>query len=80
MVGVLTGVIGGVLALAGLRRAATPEVTWLAVGSAAGFIAIDTVYVGRRRISPIYLADAIAELCLILLWVFVITGRLRRGQ
>lgn len=76
-VGVLVSVIGGVLIMAGLRRRVTPEVKLLAVGSAAGFTAIDTVYVARRRISPIYLADALAELCLILLWSFVKTGRQR---
>ncbi len=45
--------------------------TTLAVGSAAGLMGIDCVYVARRRISPIYLADAGAQLALILLWGWI---------
>src|ERR687889_207512 len=52
-VGVL--VIGGALGLAGWRRRVSPEVALVAAGSAAGLAAIDVVYVGRRRISPVYL-------------------------
>ncbi len=67
-VGVLVAVIGAVLMLAGLRRRTTPEISTLAVGSAAGLGAIDVVYAARRRIRPIYLADAGAELALVALW------------
>ncbi len=70
-VGVLVTVIGGVLVFASLRPRVSPETKLLAMGAAAGFVGIDTVYVARRRISPIYLADATAELCLILLWSVV---------
>ncbi len=70
-VGVLITVIGGVLMLAGWRRRTTKEMTTLALGSAAGLMGIDAVYVARRRISPIYLADAGAELALILLWGWI---------
>ncbi len=84
MVGVLTSVIGAVILMAGLRRTAGPKVTWLAVVSAVGFAAIDTVHVARRSISPVYLADTVAELCLILIWFSVVTGRIQtegiRGQ
>lgn len=68
-VGVLVGVIGGVLGLAGRQRQPPPEVALLAVGSALGLAAIDITYVARRRISPIYLADAVAELGLVALWL-----------
>ncbi len=70
-VGVLITVIGAVLAVAGLRRRISPETKLLGIGSAVGFTGIDTVYVSKGRISPIYMADAVAELCLILLWSYV---------
>lgn len=41
----------------------------LGVGSALGFAAIDVWYAGvRRRISPVYLADALAEAAILALW------------
>ncbi len=70
--GVLITTVGAVLTIAGIRRNVSPEIKALAIGSAGGFTAIDTVYVARGRISPIYLVDAAAEACLILLWLFVI--------
>jgi hypothetical protein len=75
-VGVLVGVIGGVLALAGLRRQTTREVPALAIGSAAGLAAIDVVYAGQGRISKVYLLDAAVELGLVGAWAFV----RRRGR
>ncbi len=72
-VGVLVTVIGAALVVAGLRRQVAPETKVLAVGSAAGLVGIDTIYVARRRISPIYLADAIGEVGLVLLWLFVLS-------
>jgi len=60
-VGLLVIVIGGVVALAGLRRRVTPEVELLAAGSALGLTAIDAVYAGKGRISKVYLLDAAAE-------------------
>ncbi len=66
-VGVLVSVIGGVLFGSGLRRErAAPEAVALACGSAAGLTAIDTIYAARRRISPIYLLDTVAEIGLLL--------------
>lgn len=67
-VGVLIIVIGAVLGLAGKRGEPVPEVPLLAVGSAAGLAAIDVIYVARKRIRPIYLLDALAEVGLIGLW------------
>src|SRR5690606_8931308 len=79
-VGALITVVGGVLMLAGLRRRVSPEVRLLAVGSAAGLAAIDVVYVARRRISPIYLLDALGEVILIGAWVAAMrTDRRGRG-
>ena len=75
-VGVLVSVIGGVLVMAGLRKQTTREVPVLAVGSALGLGAIDTVYAGKGRISKVYLADAVAQAALVLAWAFV----RRRGR
>lgn len=64
-VGSLVMVIGSVLLVAALRRPATLEIGLLARGSAAVLAAIDCVYVARRRISAVYLLDAVAELVLL---------------
>jgi hypothetical protein len=60
-VGVLVSVIGTALVMAGVRGRSKPELDLLAAGSAAGLTAIDVIYVVDRRISPIYLLDAVAE-------------------
>jgi hypothetical protein len=66
-VGVLVAVIGSALAVD--RRRPSRGTAALAVGSAAGLAAIDTVYAARGTISRIYLIDALAELALIAGWV-----------
>ena len=77
-VGVLVGVIGAVLLLAARRDRITDELVVLAVGSALGLATIDVVYVMARTISPVYLADAAAEVGLAAWWG---VGRLRtRGS
>lgn len=75
-VGVLVGVIGGVIALAGSRRRITPEISELAIGSSAGLAAIDVFYVARGRISRVYLLDALLELVLIGAWSVALRRRL----
>jgi hypothetical protein len=67
--GVLITAIAAALGLAGLRRRVTVETRLLGVGSALGLTAIDLAYVARRRISPVYLLDALAEVGLIGLWI-----------
>ncbi len=67
-VGVLVAVIGSALALASRRRRLAPEIVLVAAGSAAALAAIDTVYVAKRRISPVYLLDAAAEIALVAGW------------
>ncbi len=74
-VGVLVIVIGAVLGLAGGRRQSGPEIPLLGIGSAAALTAIDVVYVAKRRIAPIYLLDAIAEVLLIAGWVLGLQRR-----
>ncbi len=57
-------VIGGVLTLSALRRGETPELRLLAAGSAIVLASIDVYYSLRRRISRIYLLDAVAQVFL----------------
>lgn len=66
--GVLITVAGMVLSLAAFRRQPAPEIPLLATGSAAGLTGIDLVYVAKKRISPVYLLDALVEVVLIGLW------------
>jgi hypothetical protein len=75
-VGVLVTVIGAVLLLAWHGRRITPEVMLLAIGSALGLASIDLIYALSGTISSVYLADAVAELGLVGLWLF---GWRRRG-
>jgi len=59
----------------GLGQAATSgrpiprEIRTVGVASALGLAAIDTMYVRQRRISPIYIADAVAEIALVAGWL-----------
>lgn len=69
-VSLLIGAVGVVLAYAGNRKEPVPEVPLLAISSAAGLTAIDVIYVAKKRISPIYLLDALGEVGLIALWAF----------
>jgi hypothetical protein len=69
-VGALITVIGGTLLTAGLRRRIGPEVMLLAAGSAASLAAVDLIY-SPRRISPVYLLDAVAEGVLAASWCAV---------
>jgi hypothetical protein len=63
------------LAPIGTRRAAVSlharsvDVLVLAVATATGLTAIDVIYVARGVIAPIYLADAVAEVGLIIAWL-----------
>jgi hypothetical protein len=75
-VGVLVGVIGIVMGLAIWHDRLTAEIILLAMGSAAGLMAIDVIYVLKRVIDKIYLLDAAVELVLIAGWIVLwIMGR-----
>src|SRR5687768_7377777 len=67
-VGILVAVIGGTVASAASRRQMTAETIGLAIGAAAGLAAIDILYVCKRTIAPIYLADALIEAAFISRW------------
>ena len=70
-VGALIVLTGATLtAAAGDQRTLNSSaVRTLAIGSALSLATIDVVFVARRRISPIYLADAAAELTLAAGWL-----------
>jgi hypothetical protein len=67
-VGVLVAIIGSALALASRRLQFPPEVVLVATASAGALATIDAVYVAKRRISPVYLLDAVAEVALAAGW------------
>lgn len=69
MVGLLAAVIGTTLVLAARHRSRPLEIFVLAIGSASAFTAVDVWYVARGQIAPVYLADAVLELGLIVLLV-----------
>jgi hypothetical protein len=66
-VGALVIVIGAAIGLAAVRTSIGEQTFVLAAGSALA--AIDVTYVAKRVITPIYLADAAAELALVALWL-----------
>lgn len=69
MVGALAVAVGRPLLRAGLDSSLPAVVRQIAVLSAAAFAGVDVVYVARRRIRPIYLADAGVEVVFILAWL-----------
>jgi hypothetical protein len=68
--GVLVTAIGSTLTIAGVRKSRGIEIPILAIGSAIGLTAIDVNYAAKRRISKVYLLDAIAEVALVGCWIF----------
>jgi hypothetical protein len=69
-VGVTVGAIGLGLTQAVVRGGRIPrELRTVATTAAVGLAALDTVYVARRRISPVYLVDAGAEAALVIAWL-----------
>ncbi len=74
----LTSVVGLVLAFSGFRQRPSTEATLLAVGSALGFAAVEISYTTRRRISKIYLLDAVLQLALVA--AHLVTSRAAMGD
>lgn len=76
-VGALIGVSGATLAIAARDRDSLerPALRVLAIGTALSLTAVDLVFVLRRRISPIYLADAAIELAIVTGWLRPTTAR-----
>jgi hypothetical protein len=68
-VGALVTAVGASLALAARDDPGRAETVLLATGSAAALGTIDAIYVAKRRISPVYLLDALAQAALLVAWV-----------
>jgi len=76
-VGMLVTVIGLTLIRAGRRGRVHPDVALLAGLSASALATIDVACVTNRRISPVYLLDAVPEVLLAAWWSRVAPGRNR---
>jgi hypothetical protein len=68
-VGALVTAVGASLAVAARDDPGRAETVILATGSAAALGTIDAVYVAKRRISPVYLLDALAQAALLVAWI-----------
>lgn len=66
--GILIAVIGIALIMAGIRNEIEIGLKVIAIGSALGLAMVDVRYAVRRIISRIYLADAVIELGIVLVW------------
>ncbi len=69
-------VVGATIGSAGARKRITPEIVGLAVGSSAALTTIDVVYVSQRRISPVYLLDALVNVTLIAGWTLAVRRKM----
>src|SRR4030042_4958162 len=70
-IGLMLVVIGLALITSGIRKTITPEMVILGVGTAGVLLGIDVFYVSIKKISRIYLLDAVAELLLIAGWIAI---------
>lgn len=66
--GVLITVVGASLLRAFGSPRVSPEAKWLAMGSSLALAAAELWYVGKGRISKVYLADAVVEIGLAAAW------------
>jgi len=79
-VGLLVTAIAATLLTAAWRRTFSPEIAFLAIGSAIGLTAIDIIYVTRHVIEPIYLVDAAIQVPLIFAWLFAVAPKRRKSR
>ena len=68
-VGLILAVIGAVLIFAYYNAEISLSIVVLAIGSALSLAVVEFIYVAKRVISPVYLADAVIELILIAWWI-----------
>jgi hypothetical protein len=68
-VGIILALIGLVLIVAQLQAEISNSIIILAIGSALSLALVEMIYVAKRVISPIYLADAVVELIFIGWWI-----------
>ncbi len=69
-VGILIAVIAVSLLFDAFGNAIRYSTFLLAFGNALGLTLIEIVYVAKKVISPVYLLDAVAEVILMLLWIY----------
>jgi hypothetical protein len=74
-VGLLVLSIGASLAYGVRRGDPAPALRFAAVTAAVALAGIDVVHVARRRISPVYLADAVVELGIVAASLRAIRGK-----
>jgi hypothetical protein len=79
-VAVLIVAVGLTLLVGAWRRHGSVELAVLAIASAAGLTAIDVIYVQRGVIAPIYLADAVAEVVLIVAWLIALAYQRQKSR
>jgi hypothetical protein len=65
--GALIAVIGTTL-VAGAARGPAAELRYLGAATATVLACVDSIYVARRRIWPVYLLDAVVELGILAGW------------
>jgi len=70
-VGLLLVVIGLALITGGIRKTVTPEAAVSGAGTAGVLLGIDVFYVSKKRISRVYLLDAVAEVIFVAGWIVV---------
>ena len=68
-VGIILTIIGAVLSFGYVSAQINSSVVFLAIGSALSLAIVEFVYVVKRVISPIYLADAVIELAILAWWL-----------
>jgi len=68
-VGMILVTIGAVLTLAYFNAEVNSSIVLLAIGSTLNLAVVEFIYVAKRVICPIYLADAVIELFLIAWWI-----------
>jgi hypothetical protein len=67
-IGSLIATVGVCLGAAGANMRVTPETRFLGVASALVLGGADVIYASKRRISPIYLADAVVQAATLVGW------------
>ncbi len=72
-VAVLILAVAATLIVAAVHGGPSLEVVVLALASIVALTAIDSVFVARRVISPIYLLDAVVEIGLLIAWAMFLT-------
>jgi hypothetical protein len=74
-VGALVCVIGGVLVASARKPEPPEEIAVLGVAAPLALATVETAYVARGRIRPVYTVDAFAQLAIVAVWCIGLSGR-----